>query len=141
MEKFFNTILMLLFFCFLQSCDYYQKQIGENYFIRWVNTRESMDIGFGMKDGSEGLIKETVFEVHWNDEYIIAKRHPRDGTGDDGINRSITEYYILKKVKFGEAKASQNMFGPLIKEEYKSKKAELGLIESEMESLFFDDLK
>lgn len=131
----------LLLFGFLQSCDYYQKQIGESYFIRAVNSRETMDIGFGKKEGSEGIVDQTVFEVHWDEEYILAKRHPLESPGNDGINRNITEYYILKKVIYGEAKASHNMYGPLAKEEYESKKEELGLIESEMESIILEDLK
>lgn len=136
-----RVLIILLIVIMIQSCDYYQKQIGENYFIRAINSRETMDIGFGKKDGSEGIVDQTVFEVHWNDLYILAKRHPLEGVGNDGINRDSTEYYILKKVKFGEAKASQNMFGPLTKQEYKFKKEELGLIESEMESITYDDLK
>ena len=139
--KFLRALLILWIVIIVQSCDCYQKQIGENYFIRCIDVRESMSIGFGTEVGNEGIVDQTVFEAHWNDDYILAKRHPLEAPGIDGINREITEYYILKKVKFGEAKASQNMFGPLTKEEYINKKKELGLIESEMESISFDDLK
>jgi hypothetical protein len=131
-----NIILVIVFSI---SCDYwYQKQIGENYFIRCIESRDRMDIGFGTSESSEGLIGNTVFEVHWNNKYILAKRHP----AHLGASRkSVIEYYVVKKVKFGEAKASQNMYGPLNLEEYEKKKRELGLDEGKMESVVFEDLK
>ena len=141
MNKLIKVILLFVVLIGFQSCDSSQKQIGENYFVRWINGPETMCIGFGTEDGNEGIVKETIYEVKWNTEYIIAKRHPLEAPGVEGINRDITEYYILKKVKFGEAKASENMFGPLIEEEFKVKRDNLGLIEDEMESMIFDDLK
>lgn len=135
------SIWLISLMCLFGSCDYtYQKQIGENYFIRCIESRERMDIGFGEKDGSEGLIQQTVFEVHWDNSHILAKRHP-SGFGSPEIDRSITEYYVVKKVKFGEDKASKNMFGPLDLNQYEKKKLELSIDESNMESIVFDDLK
>jgi hypothetical protein len=132
-------ILVMSFTIGLMSCDYsYEKQIGENYFIRCIESRERMDIGFGTSKSSEGLVNQTVYEVHWNEQYILAKRHPSNLVP---LKKNITEYYIIKKVKFGEAKASKNMYGPLNFEEYEDKKKELSIDESKMESEVFVDLK
>lgn len=132
--KFISTCIPVVIL--LISCDYrYQKQIGESYFIRCIETRDRMDIGFGTPESSEGLVENTVFEVHWNEKYILAKRHPAK------FGKTVTEYYVIKKVKFGEAKASENMFGPLTFEEYQKKKFELSLDENKMESEVFEDLK
>ncbi len=97
-----------------------------------------MNIGFGTSEISEEIIGNTVFEVHWNEKFILVKRHPAN-LGDS--RKSVIEYYVVKKVKFGEAKASQNMFGPLTLEEYKKKKLELSINESEMKVEVFEDLK
>lgn len=138
MRKTFLLILIAISVC---SCDYeYQKQIGENYFIRCIESRERMNIGFGNKDGSEGLIDETVFEVYWNEQYIIALRHPPI-KGSGGINHDVTEYYIIRKVILGEEKASSNTYGPLTREEYEIKIKELRLDTSKMQSVVFEDLK
>jgi len=103
-----NLWIIIFFLSLLTSCDYhYQKQIGENYFIRCIENRNRMNIGFGATDTSEGLISSTVFEVFYDDEYILVKRHPITK------GKEVTEYYIIKKVKFGVAKASKNMYGPL----------------------------
>jgi len=135
-----KKLVALAFILNLIACiDYsYQKQIGESYFIRCIEQRYRMSIGFGTAEISEGLIPQTVYEVHWNDKYILAKRHPSELFEK---SKTVTEYYVVKKVKFGEAKASKNMFGPLNLEEYNQKKRELGLKESEMETVLFDDLK
>lgn len=139
--KLIKVFILFILVSIVQSCDYYQKQIGEYYFIRCIDVRESMSIGFGTKDANEGILGPTVFEIHWNSDYILAKRHPLQAPGINGINRDITDYYILKKVKFGEAKASQNIDGPMKREEYEIKKKELALTESEMEAITFEDLK
>jgi len=129
----------MIFINFFSSCDYsYEKQIGENYFVRCIESRERMSICFGTSDFNEGIIGQTVYEVHWNDQYILAKRHP---SNLGSKKKEVTEYYILKKVIFGEAKASPNMYGPFILKEYEKKKEELGLLELEMKSISFDDLK
>ena len=138
LENRFMKKLILIFgiILFLSACDYnYNKQIGDHYFIRCIENRQRMNIGFGTEELSEGIIEGTVFEVHWNDDYILAKRHPISKGKD------VTEYYVIKKVVFGEEKASENMFGPLTLDEFEAKKKELSIQEEKMEKILFDDLK
>lgn len=137
-----HGLIYLLLILFVTACDYsYQKEIGKNYYVRAVNSPVTMDIGFGTSDISEVLIKQTVFEVHWNDNFALVKRHPSEGITHEFIEKNIIEYYIVKKIKYGEEKASQNIEGPMNREEFEERKVELGLSETQMESVTFDDLK
>ena len=112
-----KKITYILFLIILSSCgvfDYtYQKQIGESYFLRAIDLKESMCIAFGTKDSNEGIVPSTVYEVQWNDEIILAKQHPR--------NSEITNYYLIGKTKFGVEKGTKFMDGPI--SEYHAKKA------------------
>ena len=112
-----------------------QTQIGESYFLRKGDLKKDIDIGFGTSELSEGIIGPTVIEVHWDDDFILAKRHPI--YKDD----SLVEYYILKKVVFGKEKASENMFGPLTYDQFEIKKKELLIQEENMKRILVDDLK
>jgi len=118
------------------GCDFRgQEQIGESYFLRKGDLKRDVDIGFGTSSSSEGIIGATVFEVQWDDDFILAKRHPISK------DENLVEYYILKKVVFGKAKASENMFGPLTLGQFEVKKKELSIKEEDMETILFDDLK
>jgi hypothetical protein len=81
-----------------------------------------MDIGFGTSDLSEGIIDPTVFEVHWDDLYILAKRHPLNL----GVNsKSVTDHSIIRKV--GAAReVLANTYGPLNLKITKKRKQSLG---------------
>lgn len=130
--KFFATLFFLFFI--MTGCDFEgQDQIGKNYFLRKGDLKKDVDIGFGTKEVSEGIIGPTVFEVYWNDDFILAKRHPISK------GKKIVEYYILKKVVFGEAKASENMFGPLTLEQFEMMKKKLSIKEEEMKSIIIED--
>ncbi len=130
------SLLLIFSLYYLTGCDYsYQKQIGESYFIRCIEQRYRMDIGFGHQDGSEGFISQTVFEVYWNSKYILAKRHPEFHN-----NKKLTEYYIAEKVVFPE-RGWDYLIGPLNKADYEKKIKELNLDLDKMEHVVFDDLK
>lgn len=136
-----GSVFFLLIF-FFAGCDYsYQRKIVGDYYLRAVNSPVTMDIGFGTSEVSEVLVKQTVFEIHWNDEFILAKRHPSEGLNYESIIRHDIEFYIIKKVKYGEEKASQNIEGPMNKEKFEKRKVELGLREEKMKSITFDNLK
>jgi len=99
-------ILTLLIISSCGAMDYtYQKQIGESYFLKAIDLKESMCIAFGTKDLNEGIVPSTVYEVQWNDELILAKQHSR--------NSEITNYYLIGKTKFGVEKGTKFMDGPI----------------------------
>jgi hypothetical protein len=121
----------------LSACDgYYQKQVGESYFIRYVDLKRTMDIGFGTNGSSEELIGPTVYEVYWNERYILAKTHP-----DFPDDRKRTDYYLIEKVLFGEKRARAYLVGPVTKSEYERQIKALKLTPEDMEHIVYDDLK
>lgn len=132
-----KLFIYLIFLCFvLVGCGFSkQKQIGESYFLRKGDLKRDVDIGFGNSSSSEGIVGPTVFEVYWNNDFILAKRHPVSK------EKNLVEYYILKKVVFGKEKASENMFGPLTLEQFEAKKKELLIQEEDMERILLDDLR
>lgn len=95
-----------------------------------------VDIGYGYTDseGSEGFIDQTVFEVFWDNNYIIAKRYPN-------LDKKIIEYYIAKKVKDDIKLAVKNRFGPYNLKQFDTKLKEFKLDTNEMEHKLFDYLK
>lgn len=68
-------------------------------------------------------VPATVFAVGWNEEYLVAKRHPN---GD----KSKTEYYyLIRKLDHEYADRSKCVRGPFSKTEFETKKNELDLPE------------
>ncbi len=118
------------------SCDSNYKQIGDSYYIRRGDLHFMVDIGYGYTDseGSEGFIDQTVFEVYWNDDYIIAKRHP-------SLEEKKTEYFVVKKVKDNIKVAVKNRYGPLNFNQYKYKINEFKLDTTAMKHIVYDDLR
>jgi hypothetical protein len=135
-KKIINVIYLCSITLYISSCNSDYKKIGESYFIRKGDLQFLVDIGFGNNNSSEGLVDPTVFEVYWNEKYILAKTHP-----DFIDNRNLTEYYIIEKVIFGEKKARDYMIGPINKIEFEEKIKLLKLNIDNMEHILYDDLK
>src|SRR5687768_5672411 len=63
------------------------------------------------------LIPPTVFAVGFNDQFIIAKRHPKSG---HQIDRSITEFYVV-------AVFNGQLHGPVDQEGFAALRVKLGV--------------
>lgn len=118
------------------SCDSNYKHLGDGYYLRRGDLHFMVDIGYGYSDSedSAGFIDQTVFEVYWNDDYIIAKRHP-------SLEETKTEYFVVKKIRDNIKLAVKNRYGPLNYEQYINKIIEFNLDTNSMEHIVFDDLK
>ncbi len=68
--------------------------------------------------GASVIIPAMVFAYCWDDDFIIAQRHP----ADDTLDESVIEWYLLV-VDSGE------VYGPLNENEYQQIRAELGVPE------------
>ena len=68
----------------------YQKKLSGKYSLIACDTLEQMAISEGPSDGGyTWVIPATVFAAGWDEEFIIAKRHP---PGD----MTVTNFYILR---------------------------------------------
>lgn len=69
--------------------------------------------------GASVIVPAMVFAYGWDDEFIIAQRHPnRDGFDD--VNENLTEWYIL-------VVADGGLHGPLTETEFLQQRQNLGV--------------
>jgi len=69
--------------------------------------------------GASVVIWPMISAFGWNDDFIIAQRHPVRGDFDD-VDMTVTEWYIL-------AVAEGEVHGPLTEPEYRQLRQELGV--------------
>ena len=68
-----------------------------------------------------------VFAYGWNDDFIIAKQHPRDPNERDKIDVGTTHWYIVE-VKTEDVRAKpEDIHGPLTEEEFRQSRVRLGV--------------
>jgi hypothetical protein len=92
---------------------------------------EDLDVSYYLGNGNYiGVVGATVFAVGYDDEYIIAKRHPHTGYGLSGINKKITHYYIIPLKYKVHNSPDENRIGPLSEEEFMAKRKELKMSDS-----------
>jgi hypothetical protein len=59
-----------------------------------VDILEDMIVCYELQEGCSGRVPETVFSVGFNENYVVAARHPHK-FGDEVLNRLNTEYYYI----------------------------------------------
>ncbi|TQI71150.1 uncharacterized protein DUF3997 [Gramella sp. Hel_I_59] len=102
----FNLLLIILVAIF--SCGgfgfTYEKQIDNNIYLIATDVMNQMSLSYKVSGNSYvGMIDETVFEIQYNERFIIAKQHPKNR--NDQILKDLTYYYIIDLNK--EIKASK----------------------------------
>ena len=93
-----GKILGIAFLLILQSCYFgaglVEQDLPNDFFLFANNSQDEMSIWFQAEEYSNQLIvPETVFAVGYNNDFIIAKSHPKDLK--NGINKSVTNYHII----------------------------------------------
>lgn len=129
--------LTLVFVILLQSCLFgvglVEEEITDKYWLIANNTLDEMSIWyFPGEHQSKLIVEETVFAVGHNDDYIIAKSHPKDST--NGLNKNVTFYHIIEL-------AGANKSVPITLEQFRSKRKELQIPEKLRFTTVFDELK
>ena len=137
-KDFVSTLLLCgLFLC--HGCGgigfAYQQKLPGKFGLVACDTRTQMSLCEMLPGGSaSGIIRETVFAVGWNDDFILAERHPSAGSAPYVINRSVTEFYILTV-------ATGKVVGPLDADGFDKQRAVLGVPKGLAFSLVFNDLQ
>ncbi|MCC7521730.1 MAG: DUF3997 domain-containing protein [Flavobacteriaceae bacterium] len=90
------ALLSLLLF---QSCYFgaglVEENLTEDYSLFANNSMDEMSIWHHTAEYQNDLIvEETVFAVGYDDEFIIAKSHPKDSI--NRVNKKVTYYHIIK---------------------------------------------
>ncbi len=74
--------LLLLTILTLTSCQgfVYEKELIDNYYLVACDIDEQMSLDYNNDGGANysGLIRATVFDVQWNERFIVIKTHPED---------------------------------------------------------------
>lgn len=127
-------ISFALLLVLLSSCQFgaYEKKINNNYTLSAIDTKDDMELIYVDDEGLMfSIISATVFSIGKNDEYIVAKQHPKDFPNQS--NKNITNYFIVP-LKFEKVKdIEKNKIGPLTAIEFDYIKKQLNL-----EKIVFD---
>ncbi|MDR2805906.1 MAG: DUF3997 domain-containing protein [Dysgonamonadaceae bacterium] len=93
---------------------------------------EYLSLSYDLGDGSYiGVVPPTLFAAGYDDEYIIAKQHPRNGVyGHGDIDKNVTYYYIVPLKYKVHHSPDENRMGPLSEEEFSAKRKELKMSDS-----------
>jgi len=95
----------------------YEEDLASGYAVWATDVIEDAAIVKKDKGGSgaTGVVPCTVFAYGWNDDFIIAKRHPEKGSK---IDKSTTYWYIVEVV-------SGDVHGPLSEDDFKELRTKL----------------
>lgn len=131
----------LLIISNLMSCNDYAVDLGEGYLLRAIDGKENMAVGYGDKRFNVAVVDQTVFEVLWNDSFVLAKRHPSKlGVTIATVDRDSVEYYIIEKITNERDNPHRKVNGPFGLKVYNEKLRQLGINENHLEKRSFDNL-
>jgi hypothetical protein len=113
---------------FMTGCAgmYEERLVGNYYLTKMDYANEDLSLSYDLGNGSYvDVVSSTLFAVGYDDEYIIAKRHPLNGYGRNAINKRVTYYYIVPLKYKVHDWPDENRIGPLSEEEFLEKRKEL----------------
>jgi hypothetical protein len=77
-----TTIFILLMTCLTSCFDTIEsEQLVGPYFVLAIDLPENMCIVYNEKEDHSGgghVVSPTVYEIEWNDSFIVSKQHPKD---------------------------------------------------------------
>lgn len=137
-----KKLLVLLSFFLLVSCfgliDSNSERVIGNYIVVWIDLPANQSLSEEFERGSSGsseIVPDYVFAVGHNEDYIIAKQHPTNGSeGGFVVDTTVTNYYIVdmnRKI----LKKRTKVFGHLNQNQFESLTRKL-----KIESLEFDQV-
>lgn len=140
MKNYINIFCLFAFVSLLQSCigSAHDEKLNGGYYLSAIDVKEDMVIGFQDGDYGIGIIGATIFAVGQNDEFIIAKQHPRASSSD--VNKAIINYFIIPLKSKVSQLLEENIYGPLTLEEFEQKRKKLH-IENLDFTIVFKDLE
>lgn len=140
MRNLINTFMLVVFASVLQSCitSAYDEKLNEGYLLSAIDVKEDMIVAYQDGDYAIGIIEATVFAIGQNDEFIIAKQHPKSSQNE--IDKTIINYFIIPLKNKVNKSPDKNLYGPLTKEEFEKKRRELNIEKLDF-SIMFTELE
>ena len=116
MKKFFCALPIILSGCGLFDSDF--TTLVDDYSVGWIDSSCSMTL----YNGPLAIMEGQIYQIGWNEEFIIAKRHP-------DCNRTLTDYFIVdikenQKVQYSQ---TAGVYGPLSLDAFNEKLIALGV--------------
>jgi hypothetical protein len=138
MKKYINIFCLFAFATLLQSCigSAHHEKLNSGYYLSAIDVKEDMVIGFQDRDYGIGIIEATVFAVGQNDEFIIAKQHPKVSPSD--MNKTVINYFIIPLKNKVSQSPEKNIYGPLTLEEFERKRKKLNIENLDFTFVFKD---
>jgi len=128
MTKVNINIVIIVCSVLLSSCigsATYDKKLSEGYELSANDDLQGMSIYAYDGQYQIGIINATVFAVGYNEEYIIAKQHPRKFPNP--LDKSVTNYFIIPLKNKIHKSPVENKIGPLTELEFKVKRKKLAI--------------
>lgn len=140
MKNLINIILYCVLASLLQNCigSAYDKKLNGGYYLLAIDVKEDMLLAYEDGQYGIGIIEATVFSVGQNDNYIIAKQHPK--ISSLFIDKTVVNYFIIPLQDKISKSPEKNVFGPLTLGEFNQKRKELN-IENVNFTIIFKELE
>jgi len=138
-KKYFILVLFFFTGCFPFSA--HDERLVGKFSLSATDIDSDMSLCYGVSSGGRiGIVDATVFAVGFNNDYVIAKQHPK-GQRDEP-DKSITNYYIVPiKMDTTIFVVKDNVIGPLTEEEFVAKRKELDIPDDLTFTKVFKDLE
>ncbi|MDO3384856.1 hypothetical protein QWI17_03270 [Gilvimarinus sp. SDUM040013] len=119
MKSYLFVIVLILAGCGL--FDSGSKTLVGEYSVGWIDISCTMKI----YNGPLGLMEGQIYHVGWDNDFIIAKRHPN-------CDKSKTDYFIIDLQENQTEKYSQTkgVYGPLDLDQFNQMFGQLGIPKS-----------
>jgi hypothetical protein len=122
--KFLIIISIILF----QGCYFgiglVEQNLTDNFSLFANNSLDELSIWYKTdKHIASIIVKETVFAVGYNNDFIIAKSHPKDSNNE--VLKELTYYHIIEISKI--SKSNPQISPRLPKEQYVSMRKQLNI--------------
>lgn len=138
-----KTLLFLICIFICQSCFWgggFPKKINDKYCLCAIDIMDDLSVCYITEERYMiGVVPAKVVAVGYNNEFIIAKQHPKKDKFSMGIDYNVTNYYIIPLTEKGKVNDyyEKNLYGALTLSEFQNKKIELDI--TELEFTFFND--
>jgi hypothetical protein len=109
----------------------HEERLVDDLGLVGCDSKEQMAITDFAEGGHGHLISAAVFDVGWDHNHLVAKRHPADGSR---IDRTRTEYFIIEV-------RSRRVYGPFDEPDYVLHCDILGLAEGVAFTRTFPELE
>jgi hypothetical protein len=121
----------------------HDEHVTGSYYLVAFDDAARICLTFGNeKDHGVVVVRETVFAVGYDDNFIIVAEHPHneDGPGSE-MDRSETNYYVVALKEPPGKRHKDNLYGPMATGEFEIVRLAMGVPEDLQFTRMFKELE